>query len=71
MTKVSLKYNNIEDVKVGDVVDYGFYSNVKVIGFDEKHVIMQDSHGTEKKVFKSLFVNHATDSIPFGALGSK
>lgn len=39
---------------IGDKIDYGFYSNVKIVGEDEHHYILEDKNGNTKKVFKSL-----------------
>ena len=40
--------------KIGDVINYGFYANIKVVGEDEEHYILEDKNGNTKKVYKSL-----------------
>ena len=53
------KYETIDEVKIDDVVDYGFFSNVTVVGFDEKHVEFKFPKGGTKRVFKELFLKYA------------
>lgn len=45
-------------LKVGDVIIYGFYSNIKIIGEDEFHFILEDKKGNIKKVYKHLVNKH-------------
>lgn len=45
--------------KVGDMINYGFFTNLKIVGEDEHHFILQDKNGNTKKVFKSLIEKHA------------
>lgn len=44
----------MSEIKVGDIINYVFYSNLKIIGEDKKHFIMQDKYGNEVKIFKTL-----------------
>lgn len=44
--------------KIGDNIDYGFYSKLTIIGKDEKHYILRNIHGNEKKIFISLVDKH-------------
>jgi len=47
----------IKDLKIGQIVDYGFYFNVTFLGesVDGKYVNMRDKKGNCKQVFKDLF----------------
>lgn len=45
--------------KVGDKIDYGFFSNLEIVDEDEHHFILEDKSGNTKKVFKSLIKKHA------------
>lgn len=46
--------------QVGDYVNYGFYTMLKIVNKDEKHYHLKDSSGNQKKVYKSLIEEHAT-----------
>ncbi len=54
--------NEYKNLKEGTLIKYGFYSNIIFVGEmeDGKHVLMRDKAGNEKKVYKSLFVQNAT-----------
>lgn len=45
--------------KEGDVINYGFWKNVKIVGEDEKHYILQDCKEHKKKVYKELVEENA------------
>lgn len=53
---------DLSTLKIGDLVNYGIYSNVKYMGQDTDgtHVIMEDKSGTQEKVYTSLFVKYAS-----------
>lgn len=55
-----LKDKNGKQINSGDKVDYGFFKNVTVDSFDEKHVILVDKNQNQKKIFTCLFESHAT-----------
>ena len=39
----------------GDVINYGMFSNLTIIAeIDDKHYLIQDKNGNQKKIFKSL-----------------
>ena len=39
----------------GDVINYGLLSNLTIIAeIDDKHYLIQDKNGNQKKIFKSL-----------------
>ncbi len=40
--------------KAGDVINYGVFSNVKVVEVTEKEYILQDSVGNTLKVYRRL-----------------
>jgi len=44
----------------GDIVNYGFYTKVKIIGKDDKHYILRDKRENIKKVYIDLFEKYAT-----------
>ena len=44
--------------KIGDIIDYGFYTNIKITDIDDKHYILQDSKGNIKKVYIELVDKH-------------
>lgn len=44
--------------KIGDIIEYGFYSNVKIVDTDKMHYFLKDSSGNVKKVLKSLVDKH-------------
>lgn len=39
---------------IGDVIDYGFFSNVKIVGKTNEEYILRDKNGNIKKVYRSL-----------------
>jgi len=45
--------------KLGDRINYGFFSNLEIVGEDENHFILKDKNGNTKKVFKSLIIKYA------------
>ena len=47
-------------VKIGDIIDYGFFINLKVIKEDELHYTLEDKDGNTKKVYKELVDKHST-----------
>lgn len=49
----------IEEVRIGDVVDYGLFSNVKVVAADTENVTMEDKSGNTKTVYKKLYLKYA------------
>lgn len=59
--KASVSSLDLDMLKVGESVAYGFYSNVKFMGYDEdrKHVILKDKEGNTQKIFTSLFTKYA------------
>lgn len=60
-TKVVRKSLKIENVKIGQLVDYGFFSNVTFEGLNENgEVILKDRNGNIKHVYKNLFEKHAS-----------
>ena len=39
----------------GDTINYGFFSNLTIISeIDDKHYLIQDKNGNQKKISKSL-----------------
>ena len=40
--------------KVGDIIDYSFYNEVKIIDIDELHYILADKQGNKKSVYIEL-----------------
>lgn len=40
--------------KVGDKIDYDIIRNVEIIGEDEKHFVLRDKTGYEKRIYKTL-----------------
>lgn len=40
--------------KVGDIINYSFYSNIKVVCEDEECYLMEDKNGNTKKLSKRL-----------------
>ena len=42
-----------------EIKKYGFFSNLKVVDFNEKEVVMEDKSGNKKTVYLSLFMKHA------------
>lgn len=40
--------------KSGDIINYGLYASIKVVGEDEKHYILEDRNGHQKKIYKEL-----------------
>jgi len=40
--------------KIGDIIDYGFYANLKIIDTDKKHYILEDKSGNKKKIYIEL-----------------
>ena len=45
--------------KVGNKINYGFYTNIKIIGEDENHFILEDKHKNIKKIYKTLINRHS------------
>lgn len=45
--------------KIGDVINYGFFVNIKIVGEDEEHFILEDKNGNTKKVYKSIINKYA------------
>ncbi|MBX9839505.1 MAG: hypothetical protein K2X69_14465 [Silvanigrellaceae bacterium] len=54
-----MKKAPIELVKGMEIKKYGFFSNLKVVDFNEKEVVMEDKSGNKKTVYLSLFMRHA------------
>ena len=54
-----MKLEEIKTIKIGTMFNYPLYSSVEFIGTDERHVILRDRHGNEKKIYKSLFADYA------------
>lgn len=48
-----------KDIKVGDKIEYGPFSNITFTGFKDGMACMVDKNGNEKEVYKSLFLKHA------------
>lgn len=48
----------LEKIKKGTKVSYPFFKNIFFEGTDERHVIMKDKEGNEKKVYKELFLKY-------------
>lgn len=47
---------DINTIKIGQKVKYGFFSNITFEGFDDKdQVILKDKNGNIKKVYRTLF----------------
>lgn len=44
--------------KIGDIIDYGFYEDVKIVDIDNEHYHLKDSKGNIKRVYKSLVDKH-------------
>jgi hypothetical protein len=40
--------------KIGDIIDYCFYSKVEVIDIDDIHYTLKDKHDNEKRVYLEL-----------------
>jgi len=45
--------------EIGNMIKYGFYNKIKIIGEDKEHFILQDKNMNEKKVYKSLINKYA------------
>ena len=41
-------------IEVGDVIDYGFYINIKVIDMDDLYYYLEDKAGNKRKSYKFL-----------------
>ena len=46
--------------KIGDKGRYAFFSNIELVEILEDTVIIKDSKGDTKKIYKSLFIKHFT-----------
>lgn len=44
--------------KKGDRINYGFYSNLEVLGEDVLHYILKDNSNNTKKIYKELVDKH-------------
>lgn len=44
--------------KIGYIIVYGFYANVKIVDIDNEHYHLKDSKGNIKRVHKSLVNKH-------------
>ena len=55
-----------ENLQIGDILNYGFFSNVRFAGEtqDGKNVVMRDKNGNEKAVYKKLFIRYAVLATP-------
>ena len=49
---------------INDIIDYGFYSDIEIVGIDQKHYILKDQKGNSKKVYIDLVNKHGTLKIP-------
>ena len=45
-------------IKIGDVINYGFYTELTVAWEDDMHFILKDKNGNQKKVYKELVHKH-------------
>lgn len=48
------------DLELNTVVKYGLFLSVQYKGKDEKHVLLQDRNGDQKRVYIDLFLKNAT-----------
>ena len=49
---------------VGDTLNFGFFTNVEVIGISGKNYILKDKQGNEKKVYIELVNKYGKKTIP-------
>lgn len=47
-------------IKVGDIINYSFFVNIKVVAEDSKHFTLEDASGNTKRVYKSLVNKHGS-----------
>ncbi len=40
--------------KTNDIIDYGFYTNIKVVGENKYHYILEDKYGSKHMIYKDL-----------------
>ncbi len=48
---------------IGSMCNYGMYENLKYMGFNDKHVKLEDRQGNKKEVYKELFFKYSY--VPF------
>ncbi len=48
----------LDKIQAGTKVTYDLFKNITFQGTDEEHVILKDSYGNVKKVYKSLFLKY-------------
>jgi len=51
---------DIENISIGQKVNYGFFSNLTFKGFTETEVVLADKNGEERCFFIKLFKKHGT-----------
>lgn len=51
---------DLEKLKTGMKVKYGFYWIVTFMGFDGAYAVLEDKHGFEKRVFMDLFIENGS-----------
>ena len=40
--------------KVGDIINYSFFTNVKIVAINDSYYTLMDSYGNKKAVYRSL-----------------
>lgn len=51
---------DIDTIKDGEKVDYGFFSNLTFRGVEGKEVVLEDKNGNQRRFYISLFKKYAT-----------
>ena len=59
MMKKVIFCGKIKMFEIGNIIKYGFYDKIKIIGEDKYHFILQDKNMNEKKIHKSLIHKYA------------
>lgn len=57
--------------KIGTRLNYGFYSNLKIVGETDKEFVLEDCSGNRKKVYKYLVETHGQEILENGAVLKK
>lgn len=52
--------DDIAKLTPGCRVDYGHFTNVKFVKFEDPHVVLEDKNGEQRKFFMNLFLKHGT-----------